>query len=147
RSASEPIVVKACAATSAPFVTTPLDPTMRRTLVLSIALALAATATAQEAATVAAEAIPAQSLDRALNALSRQTGLQFVYDAQAAGNPATRAVPAGLPAEEALRRLLAGTGLRHRYLNAATVTIEAEAAPAAAPATGQPATPPAAGAG
>jgi len=120
---------------------------MRRTLVLSIALALAATATAQEAATVAAEAIPAQSLDRALNALSRQTGLQFVYDAQAAGNPATRAVPAGLPAEEALRRLLAGTGLRHRYLNAATVTIEAEAAPAAAPATGQPATPPAAGAG
>jgi TonB-dependent receptor len=109
---------------------------MRRTLFLSIALALqtataASTAAAQEVS-VAAEAIPAQPLDRALNALSRQTGLQFVYNAQAAGNPRTRAIPAGLPTEEVLRQLLAGTGLRHRYLNTTTVTIEADAAPDAA---------------
>ncbi len=106
---------------------------MRRILFLSIALALQAatfTATAQETS-IATEAIPSQPLDRALNSLSRQTGLQFVYNAQAAGNPHTRAIPAGLPPEEVLKRLLAGTGLRHRYLNAATVTIEAEAAPAA----------------
>lgn len=111
---------------------------MRRLLVLSIALALQATgvtAIAQQA-TVATDAIPPQSLDSALNALSRQTGLQFVYNAQA-GNPRTRAVPAGLSSDQALARLLDGTGLRYRYLNAGTVTIEAAGAtaPAAAPAT------------
>lgn len=108
---------------------------MRRTLFLSIALALqAATATSTVAAqetSVATEAIPSQPLDRALNALSRQTGLQFVYNAQAAGNPRTRAIPAGLPTEEVLRQLLAGTGLRYRYLNTTTVTIEADAVPSA----------------
>ncbi|KAF1719258.1 TonB-dependent receptor [Pseudoxanthomonas wuyuanensis] len=120
---------------------------MRRILFLSIALALQATtttaATAQEAR-IAAEAIPSQPLDRALNALSRQTGLQFVYSAQAAGNPQTRAIPAGLPPEQALKQLLDGTGLRYRYLNTSTVTIEADiaagTAPAPAPATATPAT-------
>ncbi len=101
---------------------------MRSTLFLSIALALQAAtfpALAQTPA-VTTEAIPAQPLDRALNALSRRTGLQFIYDAQAAGNPRTRPIAAGLSAEEALRQLLAGTGLRYRFVNATTVTIEAE---------------------
>ena len=100
---------------------------MRRILFLSIALALqsaAVTATAQETR-VASEAIPAQPLDRALNDLSRQTGLQFVYNAQQAGNPRTRAMPAGLAPRQALEQLLDGTGLRYRYLNDTTVTIEA----------------------
>lgn len=106
---------------------------MRRILFLSIALALqsaAVTATAQESR-VASEAIPAQPLDRALNDLSRQTGLQFVYNAQQAGNPRTRAMPAGLAPQQALEQLLDGTGLRYRYLNDTTVTIEArtDAAP------------------
>ncbi|MEG2803433.1 TonB-dependent receptor [Stenotrophomonas sp.] len=102
---------------------------MRRTLFLSIALALQVTtaATAAESVPVAREAIAAQPLDQALNALSRQTGLQFVYSAQAAGNPRTPAIPAGLSAPAALTQLLAGTGLRFRYLNATTVTIEADA--------------------
>ena len=103
---------------------------MRCTLFLSIALALqvTATATAAEPTRPAADAIASQPLDMALNALSRQTGLQFVYNAQVAGNPRTPAVPAGLSAEAALDRLLAGTGLRYRYLNAGTVTIEAATA-------------------
>ncbi|HYG05993.1 MAG TPA: TonB-dependent receptor [Stenotrophomonas sp.] len=107
---------------------------MRRTLFLSIALALHSTALpalAQTSAGTMTEAIAAQPLDRALNALSRHTGLQFIYDAQAAGNPRTRAIPAGLSAEEGLRQLLAGTGLRYRFVNATTVTIEADAAVAA----------------
>ncbi len=110
---------------------------MRRLLFLSIALALQATPAVAQEARVATEAIPSQSLDRALNSLSRQTGLQFVYSAQSAGNPRTPAVPAGLPPEQALQRMLAGTGLRHRYLNDTTVTIEPDAAPAvsAPPAT------------
>ncbi len=111
---------------------------MRRTLFLSIALALnPLVATAQQAAP-ATQAMPAQSLDHALNALSQQTGLQFVYDSAAAGNPHTAAIPAGLSADDALKRLLQGTGLRYRYLNAGTVTIEANAA--AAPAAPQAAT-------
>jgi len=100
---------------------------MRRILFLSIALALqsaAVTAIAQETR-VASEAIPAQPLDRALNELSRQTGLQFVYNAQQAGNPRTRPMPAGLAPQQALEQLLDGTGLRYRYLNDTTVTIEA----------------------
>src|SRR5690606_12072580 len=65
------------------------------------------------------------------NDLSRQTGLQFVYNAQQAGNPRTRAMPAGLAPQQALEQLLDGTGLRYRYLNDTTVTIEArsDAAP------------------
>ncbi len=108
---------------------------MRRTLFLSIALALQVTATAAaaEPARVASEAIASQPLDAALNALSRQTGLQFVYNAQSAGNPRTPGVPAGLSADAALSRLLAGTGLRYRYLNATTVTIEAQDSASPAP--------------
>ncbi len=108
---------------------------MRRTLFLSIALALQATATAAaaEPVRVASEAIASQPLDAALNALSRQTGLQFVYNAQSAGNPRTPGVPAGLSADAALSRLLAGTGLRYRYLNATTVTIEAQDSASPAP--------------
>lgn len=110
---------------------------MRRTLFLSIALALQVTATAAaaEPARVASEAIASQPLDAALNALSRQTGLQFVYNAQSAGNPRTPGVPAGLSADAALSRLLAGTGLRYRYLNATTVTIEAQDSASPAPTT------------
>lgn len=115
---------------------------MRRTLFLSIMLALQAMPAIAQDTRVASQAIPAQPLDRSLNALSRQTGLQFVYSAQAAGNPQARAIPAGLPADEVLAQLLAGTGLRHRYLNPTTVTIEAEApqgnAPAAAPTVAAP---------
>ncbi len=101
---------------------------MRRTLFLSIALALqvAAGTAAADPARAATQAIAAQPLDSALNALSRQTGLQFVYSAQVAGNPRSPGVQAGLSADAALARLLSGTGLRYRYLNATTVTIEAD---------------------
>ena len=44
--------------------------------------------------------------------LSEATGLQFVYTTQATGNPQTQAIPAGLPPEEGLKQMLAGTGLR-----------------------------------
>ncbi|WP_206860493.1 TonB-dependent receptor [Lysobacter changpingensis] len=107
---------------------------MRRILFLSIALALQTAPVVAQETRVAVEAIPAQPLDRALNSLSRQTGLQFIYHAQTAGDLRTPAIPAGLAPEQALRQMLAGTGLRHRYLNDATVTIEADAASGATPA-------------
>ncbi|HBK47277.1 MAG TPA: TonB-dependent receptor, partial [Xanthomonadaceae bacterium] len=100
---------------------------MRRILFLSIALALHGTAVAQS---TVSQAIPPQPLDNALNQLSSQTGIKFIYNA-AAGNPATHGVAAGQPTEQALRQLLEGTGLRYRYINAGTVTIEAGAASSA----------------
>jgi TonB-dependent receptor len=109
---------------------TTLDPTMRKTLFLSIALALQAGAALAEPPQAPTAAIPAQPLDRALNSLSRQTGLQFVYDAGASGNPQVHAVEAGLDATQALQRMLQGTGLRFRFLNSTTVTIESDATPA-----------------
>ncbi|WP_267118496.1 STN domain-containing protein, partial [Xanthomonas sacchari] len=84
---------------------------MRRTLFLSIALALHAGAAGAQTAPVAVDAIPAQPLARALNALSRQTGLQFVYAAGSTGNPQTHGSRAGAPPEQALQQLLDGTGL------------------------------------
>ncbi|WP_369914304.1 TonB-dependent receptor [Xanthomonas sp. NCPPB 3005] len=103
---------------------------MRRTLFLSIALALHAGTAGAQTTSVAVDAIPAQPLARALNTLSRQSGLQFVYAAGVAGNPQTRGTSAGATPEQALRQLLDGTGLRYRYLNPTTVTIEAAGAEA-----------------
>ncbi|MGO1073779.1 TonB-dependent receptor [Lysobacter sp. CA199] len=108
---------------------------MRRLLFLSIALALQAAPAIAQDTRIAAQAIASQPLDRALNALSRQTGLQFVYSEQTTGNPHTHAIPAGLASEQALRRLLAGSGLRHRFVNESTVTIEPDTASAAPPPT------------
>ncbi|CTP82407.1 hypothetical protein XTPLMG730_0022 [Xanthomonas translucens pv. phlei] len=84
---------------------------MCRTLFLSIALALhAGSARAQTMpVAVAVDAIPAQPLARALNTLSRQSGLQFVYAAGVAGNPQTRGTRAGAAPEQALQQLLDGT--------------------------------------
>lgn len=106
---------------------------MRRTLFLSIALALHAGTAGAQTTPVAVDAIPAQPLARALNTLSRQTGLQFVYAASVAGNPQTRGANSGATPEQALQQLLDGTGLRYRYLNPTTVTIEAENAAGDAP--------------
>ncbi|WP_270993870.1 STN domain-containing protein, partial [Listeria seeligeri] len=83
--------------------------------------------------------IAAQPLSRALEQLSRSSGVQFLYsaggDARMAG-----AVPRGATVRQALDALLAGTGLRYRYLNATTVTIEAQdaSAPAATSALAAP---------
>jgi|UPI0002FC741E TonB-dependent receptor len=107
--------------------------TMRRTLFLSIALALHAGSAGAQTMPVAVDAIPAQPLARALNTLSRQSGLQFVYAAGVAGNPQTRGTRAGAAPEQALQQLLDGTGLRYRYLNPTTVTIEAASAASDAP--------------
>src|SRR5688572_8474458 len=67
--------------------------------------------------------IAAQPLAQALSEFATQTGLQVVYVSGIAANQASRGAPRGLPAPEALQRLLAGTGLRFEFLNARTVRI------------------------
>jgi hypothetical protein len=68
-------------------------------------------------------AIPAQPLARALEAYANQTGVQLVYVSGVVRNQTSNAVPAGLRAQEALTRLLKGTGLRFVQLTDRTVRI------------------------
>ncbi|RXD61782.1 TonB-dependent receptor, partial [Xanthomonas perforans] len=124
---------------------------MRCCLFLSVALALHAGAAGAQTPPVAVDAIPAQPLARALNTLSRQTGLQFVYAASVGAEQQSRGTSAGAAPEQALQQLLQGTGLRYRYLTPTTVTIEpaetvSDAPAATPPAAATTATPAAAGA-
>jgi outer membrane receptor protein involved in Fe transport len=67
--------------------------------------------------------IASQPLTQALSEFANQTGLQLVYVSEIAATQTSRRVPRGLPAPDALQRLLAGTGLRFEFLNDRTVRI------------------------
>jgi iron complex outermembrane receptor protein len=67
--------------------------------------------------------IPAQPLVAALNALAGERDLQVVYRTELIGGMQTRGATGTLTADEALSKLLAGTGLTFRYLDQDTVTI------------------------
>jgi iron complex outermembrane recepter protein len=67
--------------------------------------------------------IPAQPLARALGAFAEQTGLHLVYFSRVVRNQKSHAVSAGLRPQEALSRLLQGTGLRFEALTAHSVRI------------------------
>jgi outer membrane receptor protein involved in Fe transport len=69
-----------------------------------------------------------QSLGNALSEFAAQTGLQVVYVSEVAESLKVNPVPAGLPPNETLERLLAGTGLRFEFLNDHTVRIFADGA-------------------
>ncbi|WP_024890433.1 TonB-dependent receptor [Luteimonas huabeiensis] len=72
--------------------------------------------------------IPAQPLETALRAYMRQSGVQVVYPARLAEGVAAPAVGGELTAEDALSRLLRGSGLVARRVGADAVTLEAGAA-------------------
>jgi iron complex outermembrane receptor protein len=67
--------------------------------------------------------IPAGGLGRALRTLSKDHHFQIVYVTEEVGNARTQGVVGNLTAEEALDKLLTGTGLTYRYLDGKTVTI------------------------
>ena len=67
--------------------------------------------------------IAAQPLAQALSEFATQTGLQVVYVSGIAATQTSKRAPRGLPAADALQRLLAGTGLRFEFLNDRTVRI------------------------
>ena len=88
----------------------------------------AATAETVAPATLAAD-IPAQPLAQALAEFARHTGLQLVYVSSVVRNKESHAVSAGLSTNEALTRLLEGTGLRFEYLAADTIDVLAAGPP------------------
>ena len=74
--------------------------------------------------------IPARPLAEALAAFARQTGLQLVYVSGIVRDRRSHAAAAGLSPDEALARLLQGTGLRFEYLTPHSIRIlAAEGAP------------------
>jgi len=90
---------------------------------------------ASESKVLAAD-IPAQPLAQALAAFAKQSGLHLVYVSAVAANHRSNAVASGLSVNEALARLMQGTGLRFEYLTPDTIRIfaatpSAEAGPKA----------------
>lgn len=73
-------------------------------------------------------AITSQPLSSALLKFADQSGLDVVYDARLAQDKTTDGVQGTYTSEQALRKLLADTRLRHRYTNTTTVTLEQIAA-------------------
>src|SRR5262249_19641233 len=67
--------------------------------------------------------IPAQPLAQALAEFARQTGLQLVYVSGVVRDQQSHVVAAGLGSQDALVRLLQGTGLRFQFLTAHSVRI------------------------
>jgi iron complex outermembrane receptor protein len=84
--------------------------------------ASATLAQAFEPKTLAAD-IPAEPLAQALEAFARQTGLQLVYVSGVVRDQRSHAVSAGLGANEALTRVLEGTGLKFEYLTSRSIRI------------------------
>jgi iron complex outermembrane recepter protein len=73
--------------------------------------------------TALAADIPAQPLAQALAAFGHQTGLQLIYVSSVIDSQKSQAVAAGLKADEALARLLQGTGLRFEHLTPRSIRI------------------------
>jgi iron complex outermembrane recepter protein len=97
-----------------------------RTLLICVLIALFAAAAGRAHASGTRQLtadIPPQSLVQALTEFARQTGLQLIYVSDAVGDQRSDGAPGGLDAEDALTRLLKGTGLRFEFLTANSVRI------------------------
>lgn len=102
---------------------------MHKPLTLSILLVLALApasvlARPQTSGLTLSAPVQAQSLADALEQISRDTGLQVLYTTSVDTGLRAGGLDAGLAVEAALVQLLRGTGLRHRFIDARTVTIE-----------------------
>jgi iron complex outermembrane receptor protein len=95
---------------------------------LAICESPAALAQTFEARALAAD-IPAQPLAQALTAFGRQTGLQVLYVSGVVDQRRSHAVSAGLGAQDALTRMLEGTGLKFEHLTPRSIRILVEEVP------------------
>lgn len=95
---------------------------------VAILMGESAAAMAQPPESRMALSIAAQPVGDALNDLARQTGLQVVLYSEVGAGLMSPPLRGQYTAEEAIDRLLAGTGLSHRFLDNKTVTVVAAAA-------------------
>lgn len=108
---------------------------MRATLIatgICMSIVGLAVATETEAAIARPIDIPAESLDRALQILAQQCGLTMAYRSEVVGSWRSGEVYGELTRDQALTRLLSGTGLAFKYIDANTVTIVPASAGASA---------------
>jgi catecholate siderophore receptor len=99
-----------------------------RLAALASALCIAGLAHAQPLAVD----LPAQPLAQSLNALARQSGVQIIFLTDVAQGLQAPALRGTLEVQEALQRLLAGSGLQVRAQDGRTFTVERAGGPAAA---------------
>lgn len=104
--------------------------------VLSIALAWAVLA-AQAQAMMHFD-IPAQSLADALRAVGRQSNTNILFDPVLVAGRSAPAVKANLTTDQAISRLLSGTGIHYQFVNERTVVLAADDPAAASPAAAAP---------
>lgn len=71
--------------------------------------------------------LPAQSLVESLRAVGKRTDINILIDRKLIGRRQAPALKAMLTVDQALTRLLEGTGLKHQFVNEHTVTIVSEA--------------------
>ena len=67
--------------------------------------------------------ISAQPLSTALRALAEQSGLEVVYESALVAGMSSPELRGTLTAEQAVNRMLAGTGLKYRVLNERAIAI------------------------
>ncbi|WEK45188.1 MAG: TonB-dependent siderophore receptor [Candidatus Andeanibacterium colombiense] len=106
---------------------------LRRNLLAAVSLGAAA-ALAGIAAPAAAQAdaaqkayqvdLPSQSLSRSLAQLSQITGLQLIYTVSESDKATAPALNGRMTADQALGRLISGSGFTYRYLRPGVITLE-----------------------
>jgi iron complex outermembrane receptor protein len=67
--------------------------------------------------------VPAEPLGDALNELAQQTGLQILFSSELVAHLHAPEVKGSLTADEALRKILANSGLRFEFVNPRTIAI------------------------
>lgn len=82
------------------------------TIVVAVATSLAAAPVLAQSAATFAIALPAQPLGSALNELARQASFQLIFHPDLVAGRNAPAVSGSLSAQQALERLLAGSGLQ-----------------------------------
>ncbi|HKT73509.1 MAG TPA: TonB-dependent receptor [Steroidobacteraceae bacterium] len=75
--------------------------------------------------------IPAQELGAALTTLAKEFDFQVLYKTEVVGKRRTEGVSGSVTAQEALQKVLSGTGLTYKYLDEKTVMVMPVGAPAA----------------
>jgi iron complex outermembrane receptor protein len=98
--------------------------TLNRHLLLAAPFTLCSAAVMAEAPTYHVN-IPAQPLSSALDALAQQTGIKPFYSDAIVAGKTSRAVSGRFTTEQALARLLSGSGLSHRFNGNKAVAITA----------------------
>jgi iron complex outermembrane recepter protein len=98
--------------------------TMKSTIASAIALmVLVWSSPMAQAQAKAAFDLPAQPLADSLRAVGSQTNINLLFDPPLVAGKKAPALKAEVTADEALTRLLVGTGIKHEFLNETTIVL------------------------